>query len=293
MSTLTNIGSVVSRTLVRGKLQVAKHSPTILVVAGVGGVVAAGVLACKATLDAQEVFEEHQAGLSIISKATELGEEKYTQEQKTKDLATQYTQTVFKLLRLYAPALIIGGLSLTAILSSHKIMMQRNIALAALYSAAEKQFSEYRKRVADKIGDDIERELYHPEPVLETDDQDVVRVKNSNEYSQYARFYDNGNIHWQRDPELNLFFLKTQQTYANDMLRSRGHVFLNEVYDMLGIPRTKAGAVVGWVLSKTGDNYIDFGIYDIHKEKAREFVNGYELAVLLDFNVDGVIYDLI
>ena len=99
MSTLTNVGSVVSRTLVRGKLQVAKHSPTILVVAGVGGVVAAGVLACKATLDAQEVFEEHQAGLTIISKATELGEEKYTREQKTKDLATQYTQTVFKLLR--------------------------------------------------------------------------------------------------------------------------------------------------------------------------------------------------
>ena len=91
-------------------------------------------------------------------------------------------------------------------------------------------------------------------------------------------------------------FLRAQQQYANDKLIAQGHLFLNEVYDMLGLPRTKAGAIVGWVYddnNAVGDNFVDFGIYDVHRETARDFVNGYERSILLDFNVDGVIYDLI
>ena len=91
-------------------------------------------------------------------------------------------------------------------------------------------------------------------------------------------------------------FLKDQQRYANDILKSKGHLFLNEVYDMLSIPRTKAGQVVGWIYDEkhpVGDNFVDFGIYDIYNERARDFVNGYERTILLDFNVDGNILDMI
>jgi hypothetical protein len=122
----------------------------------------------------------------------------------------------------------------------------------------------------------------------------TIEVTDPNGVSQYARFFDESCVQWSKTPEYNLTFLNCQQNYANDLLHSRGHVFLNEVYDMLGIPRSQAGAVVGWVLGKDNDvGYIDFGIYDGNRMRARDFVNGYERSILLDFNVDGVIYDLI
>ena len=119
-----------------------------------------------------------------------------------------------------------------------------------------------------------------------------VLVDDPNGLSVYARFFDEGCEQWSKNPEYNLMFLRSQQNYYNDMLKSRGHVFLNEVYDALGIPRTQAGAVVGWMISDNGDNFIDFGVFDGDRPRARDFVNGYERSILLDFNVDGVIYDL-
>ena len=109
--------------------------------------------------------------------------------------------------------------------------------------------------------------------------------------SQYARFFDEGCTGWDKNPEYNLYFLKQQQTYANDLLKNRGHLFLNDVYDMIGIPRTKEGQIVGWVYKEDnpiGDNYVDFGIFAEHNRKA---VNGFEKSILLDFNVDGSIIE--
>ena len=115
-------------------------------------------------------------------------------------------------------------------------------------------------------------------------------------YSPYAKFYDDGCIGWEKDPELNLMFLRRQQDAATERLKSQGYLFLNDVYDMVGIPRTKAGQVVGWIYDEkhpVGDNFVDFGIYDVKKEVNRNFVNGYERTIILDFNVDGPILDMI
>ena len=90
-------------------------------------------------------------------------------------------------------------------------------------------------------------------------------------------------------------YLRRQQDYANELLKAKGHLYLNEVYDILGLPRSKAGQIVGWVYDEKnpiGDNYVDFGIYEQNRAKNRDFVNGYEKTILLDFNVDGNILDL-
>ena len=116
-----------------------------------------------------------------------------------------------------------------------------------------------------------------------------------NMYSDYARIFDDGCTGWSKNAEYNLMFLKQQQAYANTLLKNNGYLFLNEVYDMLGIPRSKAGQVVGWIYDEKnpiGDNFVDFGIYDLYNEKARDFVNGYERSIVLDFNVDGNVWDL-
>lgn len=111
--------------------------------------------------------------------------------------------------------------------------------------------------------------------------------------SQYSEYFDSNSKYWTKDPAFNKLFLVSQREYANDLLRNRGHIFLNEVYDMLGLPRTEAGAIVGWIYEENnpvGDNYIDFGLADGCNEG---FMNGYRNEALLDFNVDGAIFDRI
>jgi hypothetical protein len=117
-----------------------------------------------------------------------------------------------------------------------------------------------------------------------------------NGYSDFARIYDDGNPGWAKDPQTNLTFLKYQQAAATQILKSQGYLFLNDVYEMLGFPKTKEGQVAGWIYNEKepiGDNFVDFGIYDVTKAPARDFVNGYERSIVLDFNVDGQILEFI
>lgn len=303
--------SKLTRTLNRVGLKLKKHSPEILVVTGVVGTVASAVMACKATTKIDEVLAETKENVEKTKDYVEKKgfSEQYTEEDYKKDLTIFYAKGGLELVKLYAPSVALGALSITAILSGHNVLRKRNVALAAAYATVEKGFKEYRGRVVERFGEELDRELKYNIKAKEVEETTVdektgeekvtkktVNVADPNNYSTYARFFDDGCTGWTKDPEYNLMFLKNQQRYANDLLKSRGHLFLNEVYDMLGIPRTKAGQVVGWIYDEeypNGDNFVDFGIYDLYNEKARDFVNGYERTILLDFNVDGDIMNLI
>lgn len=313
---MKNLGilNTVTRTFHQTGFQVKKHSPEILIVAGVVGTVASAVMACKATLKVNDILEETKTQVeqvkTVIADET-IPEEKYSEEDGKKDLAIIYAQTGLKFVKLYGPAVILGALSITSILASNNILRKRNIALAAAYTAVDTSFKEYRNRVVERFGKELDRELRYnikakeieektinPETGEEETTTKIVQTadKSAEMYSDYARCYDAGCVGWVKDAEKNLYFLKCQQRYANDLLQIRGWVTLNDVYDMLGFPRSQAGQVVGWVYDKDnpqGDNYIDFGIYDLHKEGCRDFVNGFERSIWLDFNVDGYIFDKI
>lgn len=291
------VPEVVGRTIARNTLIAQKNSPGVLLGVGIAGMVGSTVLACRATLKMDTVLEDAQDKLQDVKL---FENPKYNEKDRSRDISLIYVQTGFKIVRLYTPAILVGGLSIYALTSSHNILTRRNAALTAAYTALDKGFNEYRARVVDKYGEDEDRNLRYGTTQVEIDDPKtgkkttVTRVI-PGDPSIYARFFDDYSNSWNKEPEYNLIFLKCQQNYANDLLRSRGHVFLNEVYDMLGIPRSKAGAVVGWVLSRNGetDNFINFGVFDGKSDRARDFVNGLEGAILLDFNVDGVIYDKI
>jgi len=285
----------VGRTIARNTLHVQKASPEVLLGAGIVGLVGSTVLACRATLKVDQVLDEAKNKLEL---AKNLDHPEYSEKDRSRDISLIYFQTSVKTVKLYAPAIIVGGISIYMLTSSHRIMTRRNIALTAAYGALERGFSQYRARVVEKYGEEADRDLRYGAEVVEITDSEtgkkkkVTRVSNDDP-SIYARFFDPVSPSWSKEPEYNLLFLKCQQNYANDLLRSRGHVFLNEVYDMLGIPRSKAGAVVGWILSPNGetDNFVNFGVFDGKTDIARDFVNGLEGAILLDFNVDGIIYD--
>ena len=307
----TNILNNVNRALNKVKFNAQKHSPEILIVTGIVGVVASGIMACKATTKVGKIAEEHKTNVDAVHEAVEKGvtkaQESYNEEDAKKDLTIIYAQTGLKYVKLYAPAVILGALSLTAIITSNNILRKRNVALAAAYTAIDRSFKEYRGRVVERFGKEIDKELRYnikakeiEETVIdengkEKTEKKTISVVDPNMYSDYARIFDDGCTGWSKNPEYNLMFLKQQQAYANTLLKNNGYLFLNEVYDMLGIPRTKAGQVVGWVYDEKnpiGDNFVDFGIYDIYNEKARDFVNGYERSIVLDFNVDGNVWEM-
>lgn len=303
-----------SRTFSKVGLQLKKHSPEILVAVGVVGTVTSTVMACKATLKVNDILDETKDTIDKIHECVENPDmaDKYSIEDSKKDLATVYVQTGVKLAKLYAPAVALGVLSVGCIVKSNNILTKRNAALAAAYTAVDKSFKEYRGRVVERFGTGLDRELKYDIKAKEIEETVIdekgkeKKVKktietvdgiNPADYSDFARFFDERSDCWEDDPEMNLMFLKAQQKYANDLLMSRGYLFLNEVYDLLDIPITKAGQAVGWIYDKTkaeqiGDGYVDFGIYQMNTASQR-FVNGYEPVILLDFNVDGTIWDLI
>jgi hypothetical protein len=261
------------------------------------GTVTSTVLACRATLKLSETLDEIQSDLKdleVLKLDIKNDGSPYTQEQYTKDMAYVYGKAAFKVTKLYGPSLIVGVAAMGALTGSHVQLSRRNTALMAAYATIQQAYNDYRDRVRDEVGEEKEFELYRGIKTdsfkNELDKKEETKLVDPNKWSPYAKFFDEGSRHWEKDSELNRIYLMCQQTYANNLLQARGHVFLNEVYDMLDVDRTKAGAVVGWVISDNGDNFIDFGIYEAMNAR---FVNGWERSILLDFNVDGVIYDKI
>lgn len=306
---MKNLKEKIVKVYNKSEMKVRKYSPEILAGVGVVGVIASTVMACKATTKLNDILAESKEQLEQIKTVAvdPAYADKYTEDDAKKDTTITYVQTGVKVAKLYAPSVILCTSSLGCLLASNNILRKRNAALSAAYMTVDKSFKEYRRRVAERFGDEVEKEIRYnikAKEIVTVDEEgnevkETVKVMegadNPTTYSDYARFFDESCPAWQNDPEYNLTFLRAQQQYANDLLKAQGRLFLNDVYKMLGIDITKAGQVVGWVYDPdcpVGDNFVDFGIYDMSKERVRAFVNGYEPNILLDFNVDGNIWDL-
>lgn len=291
------VPKVVSSTVGRQLLVGQKHSPTIMFATGVVGVVATAVLASKATLKVHDVLDEALVEMATVDSLA--GEhEKYPEELARRDRTIIHVQTALKLAKLYAPTIGVGVLSIGLLTGSHVTLTRRNAGMVAAYGVMEKAFGEYRDRVAEKYGREEEERLY-----ISTQEEQIKRAeagggahdpKKPWSASPYSALFGPDNPNWNPTPEYNLLFLKAQQNYLNDLLNARGHVFLNDVLDQLGMYRRPEAAVVGWLKGGAGDGYIDFGIFnDDMTERVYEWVIGREESVLLNFNPDGTIWDKI
>lgn len=288
-----------ARTTGRAILKFKKNSPTIFFVGGVIGVISSTVMACRATLQLNHILETANGDVDDI-KAKYLNPEgalldAQSETEYKKELAKAYSSTALRIGKLYGPAIAVGGVSIAALTGSHISLTRRNAALAAAYGVVAKAFEEYRERVKAEIGDDKEELIYRgfvkEEIVNEEGKKEKVLVVKNGQSSPYAQVFDESNRHFQKDFGLNRFFIQTQETFANQSLQAKGHLFLNEVYDALGFERTPEGQQVGWIWKDgEGDGYVDFGLLE---DEAIRFMDGTERCVWLDFNVDGVIMDKI
>lgn len=303
MKNKTEIMKSVNGVASKAVMKLKKHSPEILVVAGIAGTVVSAVLACKATTKVAEILDETKGTLDTIHEGMETGAingQEYTTDDGKKDTVVVYAQTGMKLAKLYCPAIILGTLSITSILASNNILRKRNVALGAAYAAIDKSFKEYRGRVIERFGDQVDTELKYgikakkfeeievdPETGKEKKVKKTVMVADPNLQSDYAVYFDSKSRNYETNPDYNRMFLKAQQAFANDKLQTRGHLFLNEVLDDLDLPRTPAGQIVGW--TKDGpDGYVNFRIVEVERETED---GRHEPALLLDFNVEGNIWE--
>lgn len=288
----------------RAGLVISKHSPEILLGVGLIGFVGSLVAVSKASVKAEEIMKKRENDMKTLDRVLEQYKgEKYTQEDYEKDKKIVNARTIKDMAKVYLPTIALTTISIGSILCSYGIIKKRHLALIAAYNGLQESFRDYRNRVIEEHGE--EKDRMYKLGIKEETKAETITGKNGkektvetkemvvdpNHHSQYARYFDSSSSQWNRNAEYNLMFLKAQQNYANDLLRSRGHIFLNEVYDMLGIPRSQAGQIVGWVKGE-GDDFVDFGIFNDDGD-ARDFVNGYKDSILLDFNVDGIVYDLI
>ena len=296
------------------KFNVVKHSPEILMGIGIAGVVTSTVLACRSTLKVKDILDDKETNMNNVKEVLAEGREDYTEEDARKDKTIIMTTTAIRMMKLYIPSVIIGAGSIACLLQSHNVMRNRNAGLAAALAATTESFKQYRERVTEKYGDEVDKEMRYgikkekKEKDGKKTKEDILVGCDEKELSGYARYFNESNINWTDDPQYNMMFLRQNQNWANDKLISQGYLYLNDVYDALGFPKTKAGQVVGWVYdpknNERGDNYVDFGIYDLNvrgyrdemandtiAEERQDFVNGYRNSILLDFNVDGNIWE--
>lgn len=284
----------VTQKIGRQILTIKKDSPRTLFVLGIVGTVGSTILACRATLklsDTLDEFKEDVEGVKTLAEV--IPDNGYSRMDHNKDMAYAYLRGTYSIAKLYAPAILLGSASIGALTGSHVTLSRRNTGLTAAYAAVQSSFEAYRERVKEELGEEKELEIHHAARLekIAADGKTIsLHRADPNKWSPYARFFDEYNRNWVKNPELNRLFVQCHQNYANHLLHARGHVFLNEVYEMLGMEHTSAGCVVGWLVGPGGDNYIDFGLFEA---ASSQFVNGWERSIILDFNVDGVIYDKI
>lgn len=283
-----------------GKMALNQHSPEILVVTGIVGIVSSAVMACKATRRIDTVLDEHKANAAAVHKKYET--EKNDSAEK-RELTMVYLKTGTGFVKLYGPSIALGTLSISGILAGNNILRKRNMALAAAYATIDTSYRQYRSRVVERFGEQVDKELRiggHKEKIetVETDENGkekkvkkeatVVDNPMPSDYSRYFSYPEAKAA--EPNADYNAFFLKAQQELANHMLRANGFLFLNDVYEMLGIEKSIAGQAVGWVYDKNaddhGDNYVDFGIQEVYRKRSDK-PGDYEKVFLLDFNVDG------
>lgn len=309
----TEIVGKVTRAASKCGYKLKKASPTIMIVGAAIGGVTATVLACKATIKAQDILTEHYAQVESIhtaKKQIESGEIQLSEG----DITTTYVQTGLKLAKVYAPAVTLGAVSLGCMFGSHHIMSKRNASLTAAYIALDKAFEEYKSRVSNRFGSRVQEELEHNIKAVElesksTNEQGVEEtIKEYKDIamqhtSPYTCIFDETVDTWQPDNMLNRNYLFLMEQAANKRLRTQGHLFLNDVLASLGTHggvtlKTPEGQIVGWIYDPndpTRQNHVDFGVTNYVKgdEALNSFINGGERSVMLRFNCDGPIIDKI
>lgn len=296
------------------------RSPELLIGAGVVGLVGAAVVAVRRgvrwhTAAKAEIVHD----LETIKKAE--GSPQYTREDRVRDYAQVIGKGVWSFTQIYGPSIAVGAASVVSVLAGTGVLKGRLAAMTSAAATAQAALERYRSRVREKLGEDADYEFAYEisakKAKIKHEDgtkESLVTyhlVPSSGEWmaaSPYSRLWDENAMEWCANRDVQFLTLRSLENHFNQELNARGVVFLNDVYKALGLPMSKDAALVGWIkdyekpkMAKLaaglgrvpGDGVISFGVFENESPSARAYLAGDDNRVVLDFNVDGVIYDLI
>lgn len=322
MKFLSNVGTVVKRTACSTKARVGAKSPEILMVIGGITFVATVVVACKQTLKCEEILDAHQRKMDDIEDCLELASEEgsgvtYDDQQAKKDKAVAFAQTGVEFVKIYAPAIGLGIVSIACFGGSFHIMKKRNLALGVAYTALDTAFKEYRGRVKDELGEDADRHFrFGYEKIkkgliagkdadgndiaVEGEDLDTVPWNEEGDHLlDEARFVfaPETSIYYVPDELHNQMTIQCARNNAQIEFDMKGFLFLNDVLRMLGLKEVAYGQLVGWKKG-LGDPYIDFRAKPVYRLAPRDPKRNplgveYECIWEFDFNTCGTMWDKI
>lgn len=298
------LGKAISKIGPERIFKLRKAQPKLMLVGGLALIGCGIVSACRGTLKTEDAVHEFSSEMDAINLGVEAGTDVDAPKEKAKSIGMLCLKTA----RNYAPAVIFVGAGVGLIVGSHNVMQNRITMLSAAYVTLDEAYQGYRQRVIDDLGVDADKkyaygmtkeEIVEKKTLKNGKEKEVKKTVNyihndGRPYSPYARFFDayNSPTEYRNDPGYNDMFLRSQQAIANEQFQKRGYLFLNEVYRGLGMAEIPEGQLVGWYKGM-GDDFIDFGLLEGVNEIARDYVNGASEVFVLDFNVDGPIWDLL
>lgn len=309
LEALKAVGTKVGSVAVKTGMKLRRYSPEIMLVGGIVAGTAAIVTACIATKKAQPVIEEVHKDLDELQNSFVLNEEGNAESLPPKELKKETLKIcriyIWKLCKIYGITAFLFLLSVSLVLGSHGVLKKRYVSTTLAYKALDEAFKDYRSRIKEAVGEEKELHFFNGteecgEVTTINESGETVTTKEAvkvhdKKYSPYE-FDFNANTapgNWEANADYNLMFLRNVENYLNDLLNSRGHVFLNEALDALGLKRTREGAVTGWIKGGGGDDYVDMGVFDYYTDDISDTQDGKIRNIHLNFNVDGLIWDKI
>jgi len=276
-----------------------KYMPTVLIVGGIVGVAYSAYKAAEVTPEAKEVVEEFKEEREAIETKD------ISEEEKREEVISVYKTTGSELIKLYAKPVVVGAFSVAMIFVSHGMLTKQVATLTTACASLDTMYKNYRKNVIDKYGTEEDFRLRNNIKTVEVEEtettekgrkkkvkKEIETIESLPEYSPFTRFFDESNPNFTKDASYNKWWLGKQQEYLNQRLRGQGYLLLNDVLDTLGYKTCREGCVYGWIWDPDGVEWqVDLGMRDIHRPNVQNFINGYEPVLLLDFNVQGLIYN--
>lgn len=289
-----------------GVARISKHAPTILSITASAGVIATGYLAWKAGTRFEDVEGRDWDRRKECLKNADIIPDEDVPKIERKNRILFILDTV----RTVAPAAIVGAATITMIYFSNSISKKRLAAMGAAYATLQTAFDGYKRTMVEALGKESVDKILKPklpnvgksaEEILSSDNKsdaayvsDAV-VNSLKALSPYARIIaEESSTCWDPNEDYTSQNLAAVQLWANRRLERKGHLFLNEIFDQLGLSRTREGAVVGWLKNGEGDGYVSFGDFDasIYRVPSDDYTR-VDSNFIVDFNVDGVIWDRI
>jgi len=291
-----------------------QHSPEILLGTSIAAGVGATVTGCIAMTKMDAINAKHREILDTFHRGTN-DEDKETPEYK-RAITKEYGRYGLDIAKTWAPCVGLTLLSGTAALGSFKIVNKRLMMAETAFVGVTKAFERYRDNVIEDQG--LEKDQYYATngalkkkqeliakgkykekevPVSKDPNvmcNDLTRVDDIFHYYFTEDTVKGGN--YSRNPFYNMRLLCQTQTMFDDRLKNDGIVFLDDIYQYLGLDMKTLLAeraqdrTYGWVLDcytedgMPNDQHVLFGIYEYNDTQHRLFRSGEINDVMLHFN---------